>query len=58
MLIEQILQLCGTSSITLIIDGLIENDRTTVQYTAFGLVNGSLQFYNCSIHTLFIQGIK
>ena len=47
----------GTSSITLIIDGLIENDRTTVQCTAFGLVNGSPQFYDCSTHTLFIQGI-
>ena len=46
------------TNITLIIDGLIENDRTTVQCTAFGLVNGSPQFYNCSVHTLFIQGIK
>ena len=44
----------GTSNITLVIDGLIENDRTTVQCTAF---DQSLQFYNCSIHTLFIQGI-
>ena len=44
----------GTSNITLIIDGLIENDRTTVQCTAFGLANGSPQFFIVLyIHYLF-----
>ena len=44
----------GTDNTTLIIDGLIENDKTTVQCIAF---NGTFQPYKSIIHTLFIQGI-
>ena len=48
----------GTPNTTLIIDGLIENDRTTVQCIAFGLSpNGTFQSNTSVIHTLFIQGI-
>ena len=46
----------GTSNTTLIIDGLIENDETTVQCVAIGLINGTLQTSTSVIHMLFIQG--
>ena len=47
----------GTSNVTLMIDGLIENDRTTVQCVVFGLVNGIFQSNTSDIYTLFIQGM-
>ena len=47
----------GTFNTTLIIDGLIENDRTTVQCVAIGLVNGTFQSNTSDIYTLFIQGM-
>ena len=47
----------GTSNVTLIIDGLIENDRTTVQCVVSGLVNGTFQSNTSDIYTLFIQGM-
>ena len=46
----------GTSNTTLIIDGLIENDRTTVQCVVSGLVNGTAQLNASAIHTLYIIG--
>ena len=47
----------GTSNTTLTIDGLIENDRTTVQCVAVGLVNGILQHNSSIVHTLYILGM-
>ena len=49
----------GTSNttLTLIIDGLIENDRITVQCFVSGLVNGTFQSNTSDIYTLFIQGM-
>ena len=47
----------GTTNTTLIIDGLIENDRTTVECVVAGLINGTFQSSTSDIHTLFIQGI-
>ena len=47
----------GTSNVTLIVDGLIENDRITVQCVVSGLVNGTFQSNTSDIYTLFIQGM-
>ena len=48
----------GTSNTTLIIDGLIENDGTTVQCIASGLVDGTLQQTSSVVHTLYILGMQ
>ena len=45
----------GTNT-TLIIDGLIENDGTTVQCVVSGLVDGIAQHNSSAIHTLYIIG--
>ena len=47
----------GTYDTTLIIDGLIENDRTTVQCVVAGYSNGTLVNKTSDMHILFIQGI-
>ena len=46
----------GTSNATLIIDGLIENDGTTVQCIALGLISGKFHLKTSVIHTLYILG--
>ena len=47
-----------TANTTLIIDGLIENDGTTVQCVAAGFVNGTFQYNSSDTHTLRISGIN
>ena len=46
----------GTSNITLIIDGLIENYGTTIQCVAVGLINGNLQSNTSQLYTLYMKG--
>ena len=47
----------GTSNSTLIIDGLIENNGTTIECAVAGLINGTLVNKTSDMHILFIQGI-
>ena len=47
----------GTFNTTLIIDGLIENDGTTVECVVAGLINGTPVNNTSDMHILFIQGI-
>lgn len=47
----------GTTNITLIIDGIVENYGTTIQCLAIGQVDGKLQSNTSQLYTLYITGM-